>query len=751
MLEMTTPDTSGMASSFDALKIYYIVTLATDDPHDVTPFQGFSTSWEKVSWALELMVGLPADVLERTITVEQVIALRMGGVRPLAWSPFSIKHLNGLTAPQLGVFVILFSGEKECAEKIAAWAKLQSQPVLHVSSQEVEGACKPEDLTMDRLQAYCIEAFRKSPDVFTEEQRVAAEAALGNWIEPPLTPSGLTEKGHNITRPNYMVLRRAARSVEKGAPFIGRSEREYTDAILESARAVVAVREQVGLYGFHYMTHLRPELILTEPALYRLNYRAIKADGPFEEKVVAKSLRWLQTQKGLCSQMPTEYALNLTKSPTALSLIAARAAELDTFTRGVGLRAAQTTSAVVRLSPGVNHVFPSLSAYARSLRSTSLDAKLKTRRLFDTIQNGLATAVGAERIAFIKERQWPVKIVSDAPIEWLSIGNLPLAMRYDCSRINATPGNLLMGLLLEPRPMAVHPDSLVDFLVVSSFADDDPLKDFLKQALEVTRGGWEKRARVSFKSAKSKEEFIDVLNSFEGAFLIFDGHGANNANEPVGKLMLGREAVDVWELHRKVRVPPIVILSACDTQGIDASSHATVGNGFLFLGALTVLATLLPVGGLSSAAFISRLVYRIADFVPSAIAARRRALNWTEVVSGMLRRFLASEILDALVGPPEDIDTPRGKLLFKAGEDIDLREDEHWFDNLLDGIAENRGQNLAAIQAKAQSVIARAEAIRYIQLGNPELIIIDDGKTRERLAEDADALAAHPAEASTTA
>ena len=579
MSEMSAPDTSGMASSFDALKIYYIVTLATDDPHDVTPFQGFSTSWKRVCWALELMVGLPADVLERTITIEQVIALRMGGVRPLAWTPLSIKHLDGLTARQLGVFVILFSGEKECAEKIAAWAKIQSKPVLHVSSQEVEGACKPEHLTMDRLQTYCIEAFRKSPDVFTEEECVAAEAALDKWTDPPLTPSGLSEKGHNITRPNYMTLRRAARSVEKGAPFIGNSEKEYTDAIIESARAVVAVREEVGLYGFHYMTHLRPELILTEPALYRMNYRAIKPVGPFEEKVVTKSLRWVQTQKGFHSQLPAEYVRDLAKSPTAQSILAERAAELDTFTVGVGLRAAQTTSAVVRLSPGVNHVFPALSAYARSLRSTSLDARLKTRRLFDRIQNGLASAVGEERIAFITERQWPVKIVSDAPIEWLPIGNLPLAMRYDCSRINATPGNLLMGLLLEPRPLAVPPDSLLDFLVVSSFTDNDPLKDVLKQALEVTRDGWEKRARVSFKSAKSKEEFIDVLNSFEGAFLIFDGHGANNANEPVGKLMLGREAVDVWELHRKVRVPPIVILSACDTQGGAARDVVGIWRG----------------------------------------------------------------------------------------------------------------------------------------------------------------------------
>jgi hypothetical protein len=544
-----------------------------------------------------------------------------------------------------------------------------------------------------------------------------------------------------------MVLRRAARSVAEGEPFIGNSEIEYTNVILEAARAVIAVREQVGLYGFHYITLLRPELILAEPALFRPRYKAIKPKVPFEEKTVAKTLRWLQTQKGLWSAFPVEYVRDLEKSPTARALLGVRAGELDTFTVGVGLRAAQTVSAVVRLSPGVNHVFQSLSAYARNVRSPKREARRKTPRLFNNIQNQLRTAVGKERLAFIQERQWPVKLVCDAPMEWLPVGNLPLAMQYDCSRINATPGNLLMGLLVEPRPIVLAPEHLLDILIVSAFADDDPLKDVLSAALKLRREVWEERANITFKSAQTKQEFVEALNGFDGAILIFDGHGANNADEPVGKLMLGREAVDVWELRRKVRMPPIVLLSACDTQGLDASSHATVGNGFLALGALAVLATLLPVGGVSSAGLISRLVYRITDFVPGAIAARRRALNWTEVISGMLRMFLASELVAGLVGLPDGVDTARRQLQIRANEDINLREDEHWFDNLLGGIAEHRKQDIGAVRAKAQSIIARAEAIRYVQLGNPELIIIDDGRTKDRLAEDADAMAAHLAEA----
>jgi hypothetical protein len=80
-----------------------------------------------------------------------------------------------------------------------------------------------------------------------------------------------------------------------------------------------------------------------------------------------------------------------------------------------------------------------------------------------------------------------------------------------------------------------------------------------------------------------------------------------------------------------------------------ASSQATVGNGFLAIGVRTVLATLLPVGGVSSAVFIARLLHRIADFLPAALRAEERTLDWTEVISGMLRMLLASEIVSELV------------------------------------------------------------------------------------------------------
>jgi hypothetical protein len=141
-------------------------------------------------------------------------------------------------------------------------------------------------------------------------------------------------------------------------------------------------------------------------------------------------------------------------------LMTTRISELRTFTLGVGITAAQTCSAVLRISPGINRVFPAPSAFARSVRSEKYEHRRKAFRLFSDIQRQLSDAVAREKLAFLEEVSGPIKIVADAPLEWLPIRSLPLLIRHQCSRLNATPGNLLMGLLAQREVVTVPPETL---------------------------------------------------------------------------------------------------------------------------------------------------------------------------------------------------------------------------------------------------------------------------------------------------
>jgi len=286
-----------------------------------------------------------------------------------------------------------------------------------------------------------------------------------------------------------------------------------------------------------------------------------------------------------------------------------------------------------------------------------------------------------------------------------------------------------MGLLSQREVVTVPPETLHKVLVVSSFASTDGLRNVLSAALEALKSRWEGKMKVAFHRVLSVPELIKVLNASEATILIFDGHGIADSGDGIGKLIIGREQVDVWSLRGKIPVPSILILSACDTHGVDSPSHMTVGNGFLFLGAMTVVASLLSLRGTSSAEFVVRLVYRLVDFIPEA--AQKRVLNWTEILSGMQRMFLASEILRGLIGPPDIEGSPRWKMEREANMDINSY-DPDWFENLLSRIAEYRGEEYDFILERVSRIIALSEAIRYVQLGHTESIRVDDGGIREQ-------------------
>jgi hypothetical protein len=504
--------------NYDPLKIYYCIVLGPDDPEQVTTFQGFSPWWHQVHWALRLLPPLPADVLERTHAIGDVITHRMGGMRSLSWFPLNVNYLEQACLEELGVFFVCFSGAPPFASRVAAWAAAQPKPVLHVTPSQVAGACHPSDFNDARLYGYCRTAFEAaSPELFSNEQRTAASEALARWTEPVIEPSGLTSNAHNITLPNYMVLDRCHLSLAPGKGFIAKTEREYSEVIVETAAAVLSIRQKIGLQPLHRLSLLRPPLVLAEPALFRSAYaRRIKPEARKKQRSVSRALRLLQKQKGLHSEITEDELNELKESPEAQAIIAARQSELETFTLGAGLHAAQTCSGVVRLSPGVNHVFPALSAYARNVRSEKFVAKLKAQRLFGSIQDGLLKAVGPERVALIDQVGGPIKIVSDAPIEWLPVRGLPLSLRYDCSRINATPGNLMMGCLTEPVTVTFQPADLTKILVLTAFAENDPLRTVLTRAVASQRSEWQNKADIVFKSVRTITEFIDTLNAFDG-------------------------------------------------------------------------------------------------------------------------------------------------------------------------------------------------------------------------------------------
>ena len=240
-------------------------------------------------------------------------------------------------------------------------------------------------------------------------------------------------------------------------------------------------------------------------------------------------------------------------------------------------------------------------------------------------------------------------------------------------------GNLQIILLARSELLHLAVEAFCEVLIVTPFDLKDPIANVLPRALASWREMYEGRLAVRIVQAQSRSEFIDVLKSFEGAVMIFDGHGHHDRTTGLGTLRVGKEDISIWDMRSEVRVPPIVMLSACDTHAADRS-HATTANGFLNAGAITVVASLLPVEAHHAALFIARLIWRLAEFLPAITSDKGRAVLWSEVMSGMLRLQLVYDLVMPL--------STEGKISAEDYKEINMRailattnRDPNWWDD----------------------------------------------------------------------
>jgi hypothetical protein len=706
----------------DQLKITYVIVQGDDKLDEMSPFQGFGESWPPTLWALRLLAFAPASLIERSLPIDGLIAQRMGGMNRLIWLPLWIGALEQTALDDFGFIMVAFTGDDNVATRVNAWCEKQPRLVLHVRAGEIGSDEEAIAFCDTSLRDHCRTVLDTHGNILSALRLEAARRGIEGWLKRERITDADAPGGHNITIPNQMVLLRADRRLPRQEPFMGNSEEDYDAHAIASAQSVLDLRQANGLREFNRLYLPQPGLVLTEPALYRSSYGRMRREPSFTTKPMLDALRRLQKQTGLWSTMDGKDVIAFLEDPKARILVAARQAELATHSHGVGLMAAQTCSAVLRLRPGVNHVFPVLSRYAANIRSRSHAARFKTPRLFEDIQRELVKAVGQARIEFIACYKGTIKIVADAPIELLPIGNLPVGLRYDCSRINATPGSLMMGELVGHQPMTLDLSELRRVLVVSAFADNDRLRNIMSRSLDSIAPDLVGRVEVTFVRVRTRADLVRALNASDATILIFDGHGVTGDEDGVGGIEVNGKKLDVWQLRGEARIPPIVVLSACDTHGIDAPTHATAGNGFLAAGAVTVLATLLPIGGIEGALFIRRLLLRLAYYLPAVLGQKQRVYNWCEVVAGLLRMVLGTDMVDSIV-KDENLAI---ELKTRANFHINTGNPD-WYNAIVADIAEATGMDLATVERRTRDIMARSEAVRYVQFGWPESIMVDDG------------------------
>lgn len=704
-------------------RLLYGLVVPTAASRRVSVFQDFAEASVMQRHAYEAIVRLPPTFLEPLTDWPHLLSSRAIGLSGWRIRRLSAPMLDLVEPPDFMPIWTLFTHEEEGEAAVERMRARCRFPPLHVSLRCVEGATPLGELDLDLLRSHVADVAGSSglPAL------AAMMRIVGRWEALPPREAPTRQLGHFALLPNQMVLHSLGYEFDEQVPdWTSRDVAEFATEIEMLAGVIDAVRDEAEVGSHIRFLPPPPDLWLVAPALSPgFRTRVDLATPPQAERRAAEEfLRRLERQQTYDKEVSEPERERFVSSELAQGMASTRNGETGLFAAAIGTRTAGTIATTLRMPPSINQVAGRVGALAENIRSGARTSPEKVARMFGGIQELMEAAVGAGFVDRVRRASYGVKVVSDAPIEWLPINGLPLSLWTDVSRIPATPGEMTLLQLLEHEPLRLAISDFADILVVSAFEPTDRLATLMRVALDTTAPAWSGRLTVRFEVVANERELIDVLNSFDGPLMVFDGHGAHPRERP-GHLKVGAHEVDVWALRGQVRVPPIVVLSACDTHAAGRNAMTTA-NAFLLLGARTVLATMLPIGGPSGAMFVARLLLRIADYLPRAARVYGRVVRWSEIAGGMLRMQFLTDLLHPRGRPDDWLDQKAWfEIGMRAGYMAGRGGDEwiRWTGRELEvrGVA-----NEEQLRRRIRRTVPQSDTIRYTQLGNPETILIGD-------------------------
>ena len=403
------------------------------------------------------------------------------------------------------------------------------------------------------------------------------------------------------------------------------------------------------------------------------------------------------------------------------------------------LYASSTLTPEIKINICNNDLFPITSAMGENIRSHNTKSLNKQMQDFTkAVLNKSNTMLDYISKSFNRQ----IKIISNFPLEWTKLDGLPLMIRHNASRVFSSPGYVREKLLLNNQEIPITLESLNTILVLSSFKSGDIISSHLRDKLEKVirdsnnpkvRDALKSRAgsksyisdfepKIVFESVKSKKDIIAALNNFRYGIVIFDMHGGH-AKDGDGLLELSDELLHPYDLVGKAAIPPIVILSACDTSPADRS-HFNTANAFLCAGAATVLASTYPINSLEAAEYIERLYKRIRYYLPERIHLVKRSLRWSEFITGLNRRVFFEKFLKHLSKKykyltPGQMNSAKLQILHALEINPNRFMDDFYY--LLIKITK---LTKAIILNELSTHFTYCECLNYVQIGFPERIVI---------------------------
>ncbi|MFM0617016.1 CHAT domain-containing protein [Paraburkholderia nemoris] len=712
-------------------RVYYLVPFKREGLEDASPFRLYSNGLMGSSRLHALAARLPADIREINADWAAIARLRCARAIEHQILPVFLDAFADATTLFRDMPFRCVLSDSSTADAIDNILKAVPERWLHLSlSEGGKGRLNPFNLSWSDFSAALSEAIASTG---ASSVGLPIEVFQHTVSEPTVSPQRALAhqpRQHGVTVMNEFAVT-AVGAIDAAPERLASKDRtEYVAAILKSVDELHQHRQWLDASGSKI--RYQHKLCIAVPSVLTYFYSNSFSKNNLGRREVPDLhrliLSFVRQQTYIVESNEKGFAGFQTSEGQAL--MSKNAEELHTFTASLSVFATRTLTPVLRLEPKINGIRSSLARLAALSRGNNPRRLHKVNLAAKDLMSEMKAAIEPRYMELIAEQESDnregVKLVSDLPLEWLPVNELPLMMAFETSRVAATPGNVSLEQLVLARTRHLAVSSFSDVLVIRSYTDDDPIRDVLSTSLEsLDFSEMPLNVKVRIVDVATPEEFIDAWNGFDGAILIFDGHGKSDSVTGVGQLIIAGKPVTIWSLNEKLaRSPPIVLLSACDTHSIDAN-HATVANTMLMLGATTVLATFLPVDAVYAALFVRRLLVRVAGFLP-LIAAKTilGPSTWRGIVTGMQRMSYVTEIMAAM-------QLNEGFLPLDVFEGIQWNAnmeinggDPDWFEKFVGRMATKSGRSIAETRVLMAKWASLVDIMHYVQLGNPEALLI---------------------------
>lgn len=300
------------------------------------------------------------------------------------------------------------------------------------------------------------------------------------------------------------------------------------------------------------------------------------------------------------------------------------------------LHSSFTFSPTVRLPVKGSSIYRELSFF-RPKVFPNISVPKNRRNLKKTIHKfgkALSKATVSPNLAnLIKHRNGQIVAISDLPVEWTLIDDIPLSFTHDVCRLPETSLHGLMSFYANNQLMefTISSDILKKTLVI--LGEDEEAFAIWHQ--EVYR--LQKEFSFVIAKCKSKNEVKEAIQKFKPDLLIFDCHGGYDEKTRSTYLFIGKDKLDGDFIVKNQLFAPIVFLSACGT----APTYGTmnpIANAFFETGTFSVTSTFLPISVVNGSILYLRILYKL-DY------ASKHAMhkNWLEFIGHLIRTSSVNE------------------------------------------------------------------------------------------------------------